>query len=52
MVYKTSEKCQTSGEYQCSTHPDNTIPLSKSETFPPCSRDGGHGADWIFVRAI
>ena len=49
---KTGEKCQTSGEYKCRIHHENAIPLSKSETFPPCSRKGGHNADWIFVRAI
>jgi len=49
---KTGEKCQVSGEYKCSIHPANTIPLSKGETFPPCSYGGGHGATWIFVRAI
>ena len=48
---KTGEKCQVSGVYMCSLHPSNTIPLSKGETFPPCSWNGGHGATWIFVRA-
>ena len=49
---KTGEKCQVSGEYRCSTHSSNTIPLSKGETFPPCSWGGGHATTWIFVRAI
>ena len=47
---KTGTKCQTSGVYKCSTHPSNTIPLSKGETFPPCSVNGGHSAIWILVR--
>lgn len=48
----TGQKCQQSGEYKCSTHPTNRIPLSKGETFPPCSFNGGHGATWILVRKI
>lgn len=47
----TGEKCLQSGIYKCSKHQNNTIPLSKGETFPPCSRDGGHGATWILVTA-
>lgn len=49
MSYKTGKKCPQSGVYRCSTHPGNTIPLSKGETFPPCSWSGGHGANWILV---
>jgi len=48
---KTGEKCQESGIYKCSSHPANTIPLSKGETFPPCSWEGGHSATWIWVRS-
>lgn len=44
---RTGETCSESGVYYCSTHPDNTIPLSKGEKFPPCSRGAGHGATWI-----
>lgn len=46
----TGEKCQESGVYKCSKHPHNTIPLAKGNTFPPCSLDGGHRANWILVR--
>ncbi len=49
MSYTTGQKCPTSGVYKCSRHPSNTIPLSKGETFPPCSWGGGHGATWILV---
>lgn len=45
----TGQKCQLSGVYKCSKHPSNTIPLSKGETFPPCSCGGGHSATWILV---
>jgi hypothetical protein len=47
---RTGEKCQTSGVYYCTTHPSNEIPLSKGETFPPCSLHGGHAATWILRR--
>lgn len=46
----TGEKCQTSGVYYCVRHPNNTIPLSKGETFPPCSLDQGHGTTWILKQ--
>jgi len=46
----TGQKCTQSGVYKCSQHPSNTIPLSKGETFPPCSLGGGHSANWILVR--
>ena len=46
----TGSKCEQSGVYKCSVHPFNTIPLSKGETFPPCSVNGGHGTNWILVR--
>jgi hypothetical protein len=49
MSYRTGEKCPQSGVYRCSTHTGNTIPLSKGETFPPCSWGGGHGTNWILV---
>lgn len=47
---KTGEKCQQSGVYRCHTHTSNTIPLSKGETFPPCTIGGGHGTTWRLVR--
>ncbi len=47
---RTGEKCQQSGVYKCSKHPGNEIPLSKGETFPPCSWESGHSAIWILVR--
>ncbi|MBI5324969.1 MAG: hypothetical protein HZB41_06820 [Ignavibacteriae bacterium] len=43
----TGQKCKESGVYYCSIHTANTIPLSKGETFPPCSWGGGHSATWI-----
>jgi hypothetical protein len=46
----TGQTCQQSGIYKCSLHPTNTIPLSKGETFPPCSRGDGHGATWVLVQ--
>lgn len=49
MANQTGQKCTQSGVYRCSTHSTNTIPLSKGETFPPCSRNGGHRADWVLV---
>lgn len=49
----TGHICQEGGIYKCSTHPSNTIPISKNETFPPCSHGpgGGHSATWILVKA-
>ncbi len=46
----TGEKCQTSGVYYCVRHPQNEIPLSKGETFPPCRNDNGHATTWILRR--
>lgn len=50
MNYSTGQKCPKSGVYKCSKHSSNTIPLSKGETFPPCSHDGGHAATWKLVK--
>lgn len=50
MSGRTGSKCTVSGVYRCSTHSSNTIPLSKGETFPPCSVNRGHGTTWILVR--
>lgn len=47
----TGQTCTQSGIYRCSKHSSKEIALSKGETFPPCSYDGGHGATWILVRA-
>lgn len=49
MSGKTGEKCLVSGVYKCTVHPANTIPLSKGETFPPCSWGLGHAATWSLV---
>ncbi|MES2155555.1 MAG: DUF6519 domain-containing protein [bacterium] len=46
----TGKKNRLSGVYQCSAHPENTIPLSRGETFPPCGREGGHAARWILLH--
>jgi hypothetical protein len=48
----TGGTCQTSGEYKCSTHPAQRIPLAKGNRFPPCPNGGGHSATWILVREI
>jgi hypothetical protein len=50
MQGKTGETCQESGVYKCSVHTQNTIPLAKSNRFPPCSMNGGHSATWVLVR--
>lgn len=50
MSGRTGEKCQESGVYRCVTHSTNEIPLAKGNTFPPCSRDGGHSTTWTLVR--
>lgn len=51
MTGKTGEKCQQSGVYQCITHANQTIPLSKGETFPPCKGNGtGHATTWKMIR--
>ncbi len=47
----TGQICTQSGDYKCSTHPSQIIPLSKGERFPPCSNGGGHNATWILVQA-
>jgi hypothetical protein len=47
---RTGEKCRVSGVYKCTTHPTNTIPLARGNTFPPCSRGKRHGATWKLVR--
>lgn len=48
---KTGQKCDQSGIYKCSIHSSNEIALSKDETFPPCSRNGGNSANWQLIRA-
>jgi hypothetical protein len=48
---KTGQTCAQSGVYKCSDHSSNTIPLSKGETFPPCTYGGrAHSATWVLVR--
>ena len=34
----------------CLEHRSREIPLSKGETFPPCSAGGRHGTTWELVR--
>lgn len=46
----TGTKCTQSGVYRCITHPSNEIPISKGETFPPCSYGKGHSTTWVLVR--
>ena len=47
---QTGGKAMFSGIYKCKDHPNNTKPVSKGATFPPCNRGEGHGATWILVR--
>jgi hypothetical protein len=46
---RTGETCQTSGVYKCDTC-TNTIPLSKTERFPPCSVEGGKAVNWTLKQ--
>lgn len=50
---KTGEINQRSGDYKCSLHSKQVIPLSKGEKFPPCHTKGNgvHGATWVLVKA-
>ncbi|MBA3682163.1 MAG: hypothetical protein H0W73_13545 [Bacteroidetes bacterium] len=50
----TGEVCQQSGMYQCSVHPNQKIPLSNGEKFPPCNTVGGnsHGTTWILLQKL
>lgn len=52
MSGRTGETCQVSGEYKCTTHDSNRIPLAEGNKFPPCSLGGGHSTTWILVRRI
>jgi len=47
---RTGQTCSVSGVYRCQSHAGSTIPLSRGETFPPCSVGGGHATTWILVR--
>jgi hypothetical protein len=50
--YRTGEKCPESGLYEhfCKDKGENSrIPLSKTETFPPCRTCGS--VKWILVMA-
>ena len=46
----TGQTCQQSGDYKCSTHPSQIIPIAKGNRFPPCPNGGGHGATWILIQ--
>lgn len=51
-VYSTGEKCPASGLYEhfCKDKGENSrIPLSKTETFPPCRTCGS--VKWVLVMA-
>lgn len=50
MTGRTGQICSISGVYRCQTHRSSEIPLSKGETFPPCSAGGRHGTTWELVR--
>jgi len=49
----TGEINPQSGDYKCQLHPEQIIPLSKGEKFPPCNTKGNpsHGTKWILVKA-
>ena len=49
----TGQTCQQSGDYKCSTHPSQIIPISKGERFPPCNTVGNaaHSTTWVLVKA-
>jgi hypothetical protein len=46
MGYESGQKCYVSGVYKC-TNCGKTIPLSKGETFTPCSCGD---ANWVLDR--
>lgn len=48
----TGESNIQSGDYRCSIHHEQIIPLSKGEKFPPCNTKGTapHAAKWILVK--
>ena len=46
---RTGQMCQESGVYKCDSC-NTTIPLSKTEIFPPCADEGGKAVNWILVR--
>lgn len=46
---RTTETAQVSGEYVCTEHAANRIPMKKGSPFPPCSVAGGHSAAWQLV---
>jgi len=48
MGYESGQKCYVSGVYKC-TNCGNTIPLSKGETFTPCSCGD---ANWVLDRKV
>jgi len=52
MTGYTGEKCPQSGNWQCTSHPSQVIPLAKGNTFPPCPNGGGHGATWRLIKAL
>lgn len=45
----TGQKCEESGVYQCSSCKQQTIPLSKGETFPPCATER-KAVNWVLIR--
>jgi hypothetical protein len=49
MTGSTGQSCQQSGVYASQCHPNQRIPLSKGERFPPCS---GHAATWTLVEKL
>lgn len=50
---KTGEHCHQSGDYKCSIHESQIIPISKPEIFPPCNSKGNpsHAAEWVLIKA-
>lgn len=50
---QTGHECKQSGDYKCSIHPSQIIPIAKPNIFPPCNTHGNtpHAAKWILVKA-
>lgn len=49
----TGQTCKQSGDYICTEHAENSIPMAQGKTFPPCSfvNEHEHGATWRLVKS-
>jgi hypothetical protein len=50
-IFHTGNTCSESAVYKCQTCGTQEIPLSKGETFPPCSTCK-KGGEWKMVRSL